>query len=159
LRVRVEVGQGLWQTALLLPRHAAIVIGFGKLRIEPDRFVVVRDGAVEVAPVFMFNAAIQVDFRKLLAPELTRRNGTGACRDGSVAGLPGAAVQVVCGKPSWAPLREPARSAKETTGIVWSASASRVASAIDGRSRDSRLLFLLGADPASLVGGAARLVR
>jgi hypothetical protein len=44
-----EVSQCLLQTALHLPRSAAVVVGLGIFRIEPDRLVEVRDRPVEVA--------------------------------------------------------------------------------------------------------------
>src|SRR5262245_25035929 len=49
LRMHFEVGQCLSQTALLLPRNAAVVEGLGVFRIEPDCLVEVRDRPVEVA--------------------------------------------------------------------------------------------------------------
>src|ERR1700716_2343609 len=60
LRVHLEVSQCRMENAFLLPRHAAVVIGFGTFRIEPDRLVDVRDGRVEVAPVAPGAAAVDV---------------------------------------------------------------------------------------------------
>ena len=58
--MHLEVSQCRLQTAFLLPRHAAVVIGFGIFRIEPDRLVIVRDGPVEVAPGTPGAAAVDV---------------------------------------------------------------------------------------------------
>src|ERR1043166_4827435 len=49
LSVHLEVSQCRLQIAFHLPRYAAVVIGLGLFRIEPDRLVKVRDGPVEVA--------------------------------------------------------------------------------------------------------------
>ena len=58
--MHLEVSQCRLQTAFLLPRHAAVVIGFCIFRIEPDRLVIIRDGPVEVALVAPGAAAIDV---------------------------------------------------------------------------------------------------
>jgi hypothetical protein len=55
-----EVGQCLSQTALLLPRHAAVVVGLGILRIESDRLVEIGGCPVEVALGAPCGAAIDV---------------------------------------------------------------------------------------------------
>ena len=81
----VVVCDGAVEVALGFPGHAADGVGVGIFRIEPDRLVEVRDGAVEAALVFVLDAAAKVDCRKLLAPKFARRNGAGARRDGNVA--------------------------------------------------------------------------
>jgi hypothetical protein len=49
--------------------RAPRLVGFDIVRIEAERLIVVADGAVEVASVLIFNAAVRVDFRNLLAAE------------------------------------------------------------------------------------------
>ena len=63
LRVHLEVSQCRLQIAFHLPRNAAVVIGFGIFRIEPDRLAIIRDGPVEVAPVAPRAAAVDVGAR------------------------------------------------------------------------------------------------
>src|SRR5580765_6409159 len=58
LRVHLEVSQCRLQIAFHLPRYAAVIIGFGLFRIEPDRLAIIRDGTVEVAPVAPGAAAV-----------------------------------------------------------------------------------------------------
>ena len=58
--MHLEVSQCLSQTAFHLPRHAAVVIGFGIFRIELDRLIVVRDGPIEVTPAPPGAAAVVV---------------------------------------------------------------------------------------------------
>ena len=48
---------------LLIKRIAALVVGAGVLRIEPDRLAQIGDGAVEVAVAAECDAAIVVDAR------------------------------------------------------------------------------------------------
>src|ERR1051326_780414 len=69
-RMHFEVGQCLSQTALHLPRDAAVVVGLGIFRIEPDRLVEIRDRAVEIALGTPGAAAVDVGDRKSTRSEL-----------------------------------------------------------------------------------------
>ncbi len=155
---RLEIRHGQIEVTVARIGIAPIAVGKSGLGVDPNRRAVIGDGAVEVVLVLIFNAAAQVDFRKLPAPELARRNGAGTCRDGSVPRLLCAGVPRRLQQPPSAPLRESRRSSIETTSMPTGASASHVVSEMNGRSRGSRLTFLLGADPAPLVGGATRMV-
>src|SRR5689334_8004777 len=94
LRMHFEVGQCLSQAVLLLPSNAAVVVGLGILRIEPDCLVEVRDRPVEVALGAPGAAAVVVGVREFR----TKPDRFGIVRDGAVEvvlGFPNKAAAVI----------------------------------------------------------------
>src|SRR5262249_32394849 len=64
-------------------------------RIEPDRLVVVGNGAVDVALVLMLDTAVEIDFRETVEVIFARRDCPRACRDCNVARLVRAGGEIV----------------------------------------------------------------
>ena len=57
----VVVGDGAIEIVLLIIGVAALVVGGGVLRIEPDGFAQIGDGAIEIAAAAQRDAAIVID--------------------------------------------------------------------------------------------------
>jgi hypothetical protein len=82
----LEIGPGANRVALVAPSHPAVVVGHGQRRIEPDRLVIVGDGAIGIAFQIPGVAALEEIVRLRLQADRRIEVGDGAII-GTVAGL------------------------------------------------------------------------
>ena len=82
----VQIGDGPVNLALATPGFATVGVGAGKLRLEPDQFAEIGNGAVAVVPGEVVGATIEVGADEVFWLGTFRRDHSRAARDDLVRG-------------------------------------------------------------------------